>query len=76
MLKRLLLRIRRYRFTHNGYSEVTGDLGKYYAKRGSNVILFVPEKEKQQATISGRDWNRVLDELRQQMEELVEELED
>jgi hypothetical protein len=75
MLKRLLFRIRRYRFTHNGYSEVTGELGKYYAKRGSNVILFVPENEKQLAAMSGRDWNRVLDGLRQQVEELVDELE-
>lgn len=36
---------RRYRFMSNGYSEVTGEFGKYYTKPGSNTILFVPERD-------------------------------
>lgn len=43
MFKRILSRIRRYKFQANGYSEVTGEFGKYYTKKGSNTVLFIPE---------------------------------
>jgi hypothetical protein len=33
----------RYRFERNGYSEVTGEAGKYYTRRGSNTVLFIPD---------------------------------
>jgi hypothetical protein len=34
----------RYRFERDGYSEVTGEAGKYYTRRGSNTVLFIPDK--------------------------------
>lgn len=43
MFKRILSRIRRYKFQANGYTEVNGEFGKYYTKKGSNTVLFIPE---------------------------------
>lgn len=43
MFKRLTAWFKRYKFQRNGYSEITGECGKYYTKRGSGTVLFIPE---------------------------------
>ena len=43
MFKRLTAWFKRYKFQRNGYSEITGEFGKYYTKLGSNTVLFIPE---------------------------------
>lgn len=48
MLRRTFQNIKRYvmrfRYISDGYSEVTGEFGKYYRKPGNKVILFIPER--------------------------------
>jgi hypothetical protein len=43
MFKRFIAWFKCYKFQRNGYSEITGEFGKYYTKRGSNTVLFIPE---------------------------------
>ncbi len=45
MIRRILSIIRRYKFQFEGYSQMTGEFGSYYVKKGSNVVLFIPERK-------------------------------
>ena len=42
MLKNIKRYILRYKFKRHGYSEITGEFGRYYTKPFSNVVLFIP----------------------------------
>lgn len=50
-IKRYILR---YRFMSNGCSEITGEFGEYHTRYGSNTVLFIPEKDRDELPSSRR----------------------